>query len=210
MRTQLLPLVLFGCASLAAGPEKVPAPPPPASSTAVAPAPAAVEGPPRAAGESLHGLTVEGLDGVPVDLASYRGKAVLFVNVASRCGFTPQYEGLQKLHEKMAGRGLVIVGVPCNQFGAQEPGSADEIASFCKMNYGVTFPLLAKQDVNGQQRSPLYRLLVDSKAGGGKAVRWNFEKFLVSPAGEVVARFPSSTDPEDASLLAAIESVLPK
>lgn len=170
----------------------------------------AAEAPPAAAAGSIYDLPLVDLYGAPFDAAQIRGKAVLFVNVASRCGFTPQYEGLQKLYEAHTARGLVIVGIPCNQFGSQEPGSAEQIASFCKMNYGVTFPLLEKQDVNGKERSPLYSQLISSSAGGGAPVKWNFEKFLVSPTGEVVARFPSSTEPEDPRLLAAIESVLPK
>lgn len=162
------------------------------------------------AATSLDALQLVGLDGQPLDAATLRGKAVLFVNVASRCGFTPQYEGLQALYEAHVERGLVIVGVPCNQFGGQEPGTAQEIASFCRMNYGVTFPLLEKQDVNGPRRSPLYRFLVGSDVGAGKPIKWNFEKFLVAPSGEVVARWPSSVDAADSGLLAALDSVLPK
>lgn len=138
------------------------------------------------------------------------GKAVLFVNVASKCGYTPQYEGLQALYTQYKDKGLTIVGVPCNQFGAQEPGSAEEIASFCKLNYGVDFPLLEKQDVNGAARSALYTQLISSPAGGGADVKWNFEKFLVAPNGEVVGRFPSKVAPNDPALAAAIEKVLPQ
>ncbi|MDP2314784.1 MAG: glutathione peroxidase [Pseudomonadota bacterium] len=136
------------------------------------------------------------------------GKVVLFVNVASRCGYTPQYDGLQKLWTDLKDRGLVIVGVPCNQFGAQEPGTSSEIAGFCKINYGVDFPLLEKQDVNGAGRSALYQYLVGSPAGADKDVRWNFEKFLVGRDGAVKARFPSSVAPDSAELRAAVEAAL--
>jgi glutathione peroxidase len=165
--------------------------------------------PPKESKVSLNELSLTALDGSPFDVGALRGKAVLFVNVASKCGFTPQYEGLQALYERYAPRGLVIVGVPCNQFAAQEPGSPEEIASFCKLNYGVTFPLLEKQDVNGANRSPLYHFLIDSPTGAGAAVKWNFEKFLVSPAGAVVARFGSKTTPQDPALIEAIEKALP-
>ena len=145
------------------------------------------------------------LDGTKLGADALVGKAVVFVNVASQCGYTPQYEGLQALYEKLSDRGLVIVGVPCNQFGEQEPGSPVEIANFCKMNYGVTFPLLEKQEVSGDQRSALYDALV----GDGKDVRWNFEKFVVNPDGQVVDRFSSNVRPDDAALRQAIEAALP-
>ena len=148
------------------------------------------------------------LDGKPMDAAILTGKAVLFVNVASQCGYTKQYAGLQKLYETYRDRGLVIVGVPCNQFGGQEPGSAEEIQSFCKLNYGVSFPLLQKQEVNGAARSPLYQSLVSSPAGGGQDIKWNFEKFLVGRDGAVLARFPSKVAPEDPALISAIEAAL--
>ena len=148
------------------------------------------------------------LDGTPLPNATLDGKVVLFVNVASKCGFTPQYAGLQALYEEYADRGLVIVGVPCNQFGKQEPGSGEEIASFCSLNYGVEFPLLEKQDVNGADRSALYERLVSSEVGGGKDIKWNFEKFLVGRDGQVVQRFGSRTAPEAAELRAAIEAAL--
>ena len=150
------------------------------------------------------------LSGEPMAPEALDGKAVLFVNVASRCGYTPQYEGLQKLFNDYKERGLVVVGVPCNQFGGQEPGSAETIASFCKMNYGVEFPLLAKQEVNGDGRSPLYSWLVESEAGGGEAIGWNFEKFLVDSSGAVVARYSSRVAPDDPKLIAAVESALTK
>lgn len=148
------------------------------------------------------------LDGKPLDKATISGKAVLFVNVASKCGYTKQYAGLQKLHEAWKDKGLQIIGVPCNQFGGQEPGTAEEIQNFCQINYGVNFPLLEKQEVNGPGRSPLYRSLVDSPTGGGQDIKWNFEKFLVGKDGAVLARFPSAVTPEDPQLLSAIEAAV--
>lgn len=149
-----------------------------------------------------------GLNGKSLAPSLTDGKVALVVNVASRCGYTRQYEGLQKLYESYKDRGFVILGAPCNQFGGQEPGSADEIAQFCKRNFGVTFPMLQKQDVNGKQRSALYTYLIKSSAGENRDIRWNFEKFLVGRNGKVLARFPSSTSPSDAALIKAIESAL--
>jgi glutathione peroxidase len=141
---------------------------------------------------------------------SVRGKAVLVVNVASRCGFTPQYEALEKLHQSYKDRGFTVLGVPCNQFGEQEPGSADEIATFCSTTYGVTFPLTEKLDVNGAHRHPLYQLLTAARDSEGRAgdVEWNFEKFLVSPKGEVAARFRSMVAPDADEVVGAVERVL--
>ena len=154
--------------------------------------------------------TLEALDGSTLDLAAFRGQPTLIVNVASKCGLTPQYEGLQSLYERYADRGLNVVGVPCNQFGEQEPGTPDEIATFCSANYGVTFPLTAKLDVNGPNRHPLYDELTATRDAEGKAgdVQWNFEKFLVSSDGEILARFRPLTTPDDPELLAAIENAL--
>jgi glutathione peroxidase len=154
--------------------------------------------------------TLEALDGSTLDLDAFRGQPTLIVNVASKCGLTPQYEGLQSLYERYADRGLNIVGVPCNQFGEQEPGSPEEIATFCSANYGVTFPLTAKLDVNGANRHPLYDELTATPDAEGKAgdVQWNFEKFLVSSDGEILARFRPLTTPDDPELLAAIEAAL--
>ena len=146
------------------------------------------------------------LDGNPVQPQAFDDKVLLFVNVASKCGFTKQYAGLQKLFTDYRDQGLLIVGVPCNQFGQQEPGSAVEIQSFCAVNYGVTFLLLEKQDVNGNNRSPLYQQLITSEAGGGRDIRWNFEKFLVAKDGQIINRYGSSTSPE--SLGEAIEQIL--
>ncbi|MCZ7379308.1 glutathione peroxidase [Micromonospora sp. WMMC250] len=154
---------------------------------------------------------IDALSGGPADLARYRGRALLVVNVASRCGLTPQYAGLQKLAETYADRGLVVLGVPCNQFAGQEPGSSAEISDFCQVNYGVTFPLTEKVDVNGPNRHPLYAALVDTSDADGHTgdVRWNFEKFLVAPDGTVAARFAPSVEPAAEELRTAIEKTLP-
>jgi glutathione peroxidase len=156
-------------------------------------------------------VSINTLDGSPADLHEFEDKAVLVVNVASKCGLTPQYEGLERLHESLEGRGFSVVGVPCNQFGGQEPGSSEEIQTFCSTNYGVTFPLLEKVDVNGEGRHPLYEKLtpVPDAEGHTGDIRWNFEKFLVAPGGEIVARFSPMVDPEAPELLEKIESVLP-
>jgi glutathione peroxidase-family protein len=155
---------------------------------------------------SVPALTT--ISGSPLPDATLQGKVVLFVNVASKCGLTPQYDGLQKLWADLKDEGLVIVGVPCNQFAGQEPGTGTEIESFCKLNYGVDFPLLAKQDVNGGDRSPLYQFLVGSPAGGGADIKWNFEKFLVGRDGAVKQRFAPTVTPDDAGLRTAIEAAL--
>jgi glutathione peroxidase len=154
---------------------------------------------------------IDALTGGPADLKQYAGKAVLVVNVASKCGLTPQYAGLQKLYDTYAERGLVVLGVPCNQFHGQEPGSAEEIAEFCSVNYGVTFPLTAKVDVNGADRHPLYAAMVDTPDADGHTgdIRWNFEKFLVAPDGTVAARFGPQVTPEAPELTAEIERHLP-
>lgn len=164
--------------------------------------------PPAVEQQAMGTLNLTNLDGTSFDTPSLDGKVVLFVNVASQCGFTPQYEGLQLLHEEKGRDGLVIVGVPCNQFGAQEPGQAEEIASFCRINYGVNFPILEKQDVNGDSRSNLYRWLVGSDVGSDKDVKWNFEKFLVDRKGQVVERFSSRVAPNDPKLRGAVEKAL--
>jgi len=156
----------------------------------------------------LDTLALTRIDGTSFDTATLKGKVVLFVNVASKCGYTYQYEGLQALYTAHEADGLVIVGVPCNQFLGQEPGEPEEIVTFCQQNYGVTFPLLEKQDVNGMGRSPLYRWLVASDAGGGEKLGWNFEKFLVGRDGQVLARFDSKTKPGDVALVSAVENAL--
>ncbi len=152
-------------------------------------------------------LALRRLDGEPFDTEALVGKPVLVVNVASKCGFTYQYEGLQELWERFEGQGLVILGVPCNQFGWQEPGGAEDIESFCRLTYGVGFPMLEKQDVNGPERSALYQHLLGSGIGGEK-VEWNFEKFLVDREGKVVRRFVSTDKPGSEAVVEAIESVL--
>jgi len=163
-----------------------------------------------AATDSIHDLELPRLDGKPQKLSDYAGKVVLIVNVASKCGFTPQYAGLEALYEKYRDRGFAVLGFPCNQFFHQEPGSAADIQQFCSVNYGVTFPLFAKLDVKGPQQSPLYALLTQATDDGGNAgnVKWNFEKFLVGPDGKVARRFRSKVTPEDPSLVGAIEALL--
>jgi glutathione peroxidase len=160
---------------------------------------------------SIYDIPLTTLGGEPTSLAELKGKAVLVVNVASKCGLTPQYEGLERLHEQYASRGFSVVGFPCNQFKGQEPGTAEEIQEFCSTTYGVTFPLYAKVDVNGDDRSPVYDILTQTADAEGKAgdVVWNFEKFLLSPDGDVVGRFRPLVAPEDETLVAAIEEQLP-
>ncbi|GGP83531.1 glutathione peroxidase [Saccharothrix coeruleofusca] len=160
---------------------------------------------------SVLDIPARTLSGEPTSLGSLGGKALLVVNVASRCGLTPQYAGLERLQERYAERGFSVVGFPCNQFMGQEPGSAEEIATFCSTTYGVTFPLFEKTEVNGPSRHPVYAELVEVPDADGEAgdVQWNFEKFLVAPDGKVVARFRPRTDPEDPAVTEAIESVLP-
>jgi glutathione peroxidase len=152
-----------------------------------------------------------GLDGRPLDTAAFEGSAVLVVNVASRCGLTPQYEGLERLQQRYGDAGFTVLGVPCNQFAGQEPGTPEEIQQFCSATYGTSFPLTEKLDVNGQGRHALYEQLTSVPDADGEAgeVQWNFEKFLISPAGEIVARFRPTVDPEDEQITSAIERVLP-
>ena len=148
---------------------------------------------------SIYDISVNDIHGKPVKLARYKGKVLLIVNTASKCGFTPQYEGLEALHRNLNAKGLEVLGFPCNQFGAQEPGSEADIAQFCEMNYGVSFPMFAKVDVNGGHASPLYRHLKSAKPGvlGSEAIKWNFTKFLVDRNGEVVQRYSPQTEPKD-------------
>ncbi len=162
--------------------------------------------PPQALAYEMNSLT-----GKKVDLAKkYEGKVILVVNVASRCGLTPQYEALQELHEKYADKGLAVLGFPCNQFGGQEPGSAEDIQAFCKENYGVEFDMFAKIDVNGDKACDLYKHLtkLDTKPQGSGKISWNFEKFLIGRDGEVIARFSPRTKPTDKELVAKIEAAL--
>ena len=148
---------------------------------------------------SVYDFTAKRLDGNDEKLADYRGQVLLIVNTASACGFTPQYAGLEALYEKLHGDGLTILGFPCNQFGAQEPGGDFEIGAFCQKNYGVTFPMFSKIEVNGVNAHPLYKYLKDAKPGllGTEAIKWNFTKFLVGKDGEPVARYAPNTKPEE-------------
>ena len=154
--------------------------------------------------------TMTSLDGETIELDSYRGSVVLVVNVASRCGNTPQYAGLQDLHEKYADKGLAVLGFPCNQFGGQEPGSESDIKVFCEKNYGVDFPMFSKIDVNGESAVPLYRYLTSDEAplDDKGNVGWNFEKFLIDRDGKVIARFRSKVQPTSTELIEAIEAAL--
>lgn len=160
---------------------------------------------------TIHDIEVRTIAGEETTLGAFEGKALLVVNVASRCGFTKQYAGLQRLHDRFAERGFSVLGFPCNQFAGQEPGSEAEIAEFCSVNFGVTFPLFEKVDVNGDDRHPLFAHLTEQGDADGKAgdVGWNFEKFLVAPDGTVVGRFRTTTEPESDDLTKAIEEALP-
>ncbi|MEU6991106.1 glutathione peroxidase [Streptomyces sp. NPDC046465] len=160
---------------------------------------------------SVYEEEIAALQGGPADLRQYEGKAVLVVNVASKCGLTPQYAGLERLHEQYAARGFSVLGVPCNQFMGQEPGTSEEIAEFCSATYGVTFPMTEKVDVNGDDRHPLYKELVGTADAEGHTgdIRWNFEKFLIDPSGSVVARFSPQTEPDAPELISAVEKHLP-
>ena len=157
---------------------------------------------------TAHDFTFTGIDGEPLPLSSFSGKAVLVVNTASRCGLTPQYEGLEALWKSRRDHGLVVLGVPCNQFAGQEPGSEPEIASFCRTNYQVSFPLSSKLEVNGPNRHPLYRFLTSPESGIPGDVSWNFEKFLVGRDGRVLKRYPPETKPQDSGLLQDIADAL--
>ena len=157
---------------------------------------------------SIYDFSAKTLDGRDISLGDYKGKALLIVNTASKCGFTPQYEGLESLHRKYGERGLAILGFPCNQFGAQEPGDAAEIANFCSLTYDVSFPMFAKVDVNGDNTHPLFQYLKAAKPGllGTEGIKWNFTKFLVDRNGEVVERYAPATKP--AELEKTIEGLL--
>ena len=146
---------------------------------------------------TVYDFTVDDIKGQPVSLDRYRGKVLLVVNTASKCGFTPQYKGLEALYRKYRDRGLEVLGFPCNQFGSQEPGNEEQIESFCEVNYGVTFPLFAKIDVNGKNAAPLYQYLKEAKPGllGSEAIKWNFTKFLVDREGNVVERYAPNVEP---------------
>jgi glutathione peroxidase len=160
---------------------------------------------------SIYDVPIHTLQGEESSLAPYRGKALLLVNVASKCGLTPQYEGLERLQERYEDRGFSVLGFPCNQFLGQEPGTPEEIQQFCSTTYGVTFPLFEKIDVNGASRHPIYAELTEVPDAEGQAgdITWNFEKFLVSTSGKVVGRYRPQVEPEDPTLVGAIESHLP-
>jgi glutathione peroxidase len=199
------------CAACSAEPAPTP---PPARESAATPVAAHAEAPetaPATETDPMYDIPIATLDGKPTDLSAYRGKALLVVNVASKCGLTPQYKGLQQLHDTYAARGFEVVGFPCNQFKGQEPGTPEEIQTFCSTNYGVTFPLMAKLEVNGKARHALYGKLTAVPDANGEAgdVQWNFEKFLVHPGGKKIQRFRPKTTPEDPTLVAAIEAALP-
>ena len=157
---------------------------------------------------NAYDFAAETLDGKPAPLADYRGKVLLIVNTASKCGFTPQYAGLEELYRKYADRGLAILGFPCNQFGAQEPGDAAEIANFCSLTYDVSFPMMAKIDVNGPKAHPLYAWLKGEKKGilGTEGIKWNFTKFLIDREGKVAGRFAPGATPQ--SLESSVEALL--
>ena len=157
---------------------------------------------------TVHDFKAKSLSGEDVSLADFRGKVLLIVNTASKCGFTPQYAGLEKLHEELSPRGFAVLGFPCNQFGQQEPGDAQEIQNFCSLSYHVTFPMFAKIDVNGANAHPLYEFLKGEKSGllGIEAIKWNFSKFLVDQEGRVVERYAPTTTP--ASLKGDIKALL--
>lgn len=159
---------------------------------------------------SVYDYTLNSIDGKPTPLSQFKGKVVMLVNVASRCGFTPQYEGLEALYKKYADRGFVIVGIPANNFGGQEPGTNAEIKTFCKSKYSVTFPMLAKVSVKGADQTPLYQFLTgeqtDPKFAGD--IKWNFTKFLVNKEGKIVDRFEPKVTPEDPQVISAVEKQL--
>jgi glutathione peroxidase len=157
---------------------------------------------------TIQDIPLNDINGQPTSLKAYAGEVVLLVNVASKCGFTKQYSGLESLYKKYKDKGLVVIGVPSNDFGGQEPGSADEIKAFCTSKYDVTFPLMAKIHVKGQEKHPLYVALTGPDAAFPGEVKWNFQKFVISRDGKVVARFPSQTTPESPQLVQAVETAL--
>jgi glutathione peroxidase len=216
-------------------PKEAPAPAP-AASAATAPAdptPKVVKGPQAAASDPANlppagtaptpvtvdnqldpiwSASIKTLKGDPTTLAAYKGKALMLVNVASKCGNTPQYSTLEALQKKYEAKGFTVIGFPCNQFHGQEPGTAEEIATFCATNYGITFPMMEKIDVNGETRHPIYKALtpIADAEGHNGDIRWNFEKFVVSADGKHVTRFSPKTKPEDPTVIAAVEAALPR
>ncbi|HVM76172.1 MAG TPA: glutathione peroxidase [Candidatus Saccharimonadales bacterium] len=163
-----------------------------------------------AAEKTIYDFTLNSIDGQPTPLSTFKGKVVLLVNVASRCGFTPQYAGLESIYEKYKGRGFVIVGIPANNFGGQEPGTNQEIKTFCSAKYNVTFPMMAKVSVKGSDITPLYQYLTDKTLNPetGGDIGWNFTKFLVGPDGKIIARFDSKVEPNSPEVTGAIEKAL--
>ena len=159
------------------------------------------------AASNVHEFTLPSIDGAPAPLSAYKGKVLLIVNVASKCGYTPQYAGLEKLYETYKDRGFVILGFPANNFGAQEPGTNEEIKTFCSRNYNVTFPMYSKISVKGDDKAPLYKFLTDTTGGD---IKWNFTKFLVDGDGKVIARFESKVTPDSPELVGAVEKALQK
>ena len=157
---------------------------------------------------AFHELILDALDGKPLPLETFKGKVVLVVNVASKCGLTPQYAALENLYQQFKGQGFSVLGVPCNQFAGQEPGTEQQIQAFCSLNYGVSFPLSSKLEVNGPDRHQLYRLLAGEGVEFEGEITWNFEKFLVGKDGRVLARFSPRTAPDDATVIQAIEKSL--
>jgi len=164
---------------------------------------------PKASAQSAYDFSFTTLGGDPMPLAQYKGKALLVVNTASKCGFTPQYKGLEALYDKYKDKGLVVIGVPSNDFGGQEPGSATEIKQFCQLNYGVTFPMTSKQVVSGEGAHPFY-LWAHSVLGFGSAPKWNFHKILIDADGRAVDYYASTTAPDSDKLVSAIDKLLPK
>jgi glutathione peroxidase len=162
------------------------------------------------AAPSLYDFTLDSIDGKPTSLGAYEGKVLLLVNVASKCGYTPQYQGLQALHEKYSAQGLVVLGIPANNFGKQEPGTNEEIKQFCARTYSVTFPMFAKVSVAGDDKAPLYQYLTDASANPstGGEIKWNFTKFLVDRNGKIIQRFESKVEPLSPEMTAAIEKAL--
>ncbi len=200
MRIILMAALLVACSKQ---PEKKAAP------SAQAPATTEKE---TAGMSGIWNVPIKTLQGQPTKLADYKGKALLVVNVASKCGLTPQYTQLEELQKKYGPKGFTVIGFPCNQFGGQEPGTAEEIQTFCSTNYGVTFPIMEKIDVNGANRNDIYKELTQLSDDSGHTgdIRWNFEKFVVSADGTKVTRFSPKTTPDDPKVVAAIENGLPK
>jgi glutathione peroxidase len=235
MNKLALAVVVLGsiaCSKPSQDASKTPNEPAPAAAAPAEPAPKVVQGATAAASDpgnlppagtapapvvvdkqldSIWSTPIKTLKGEPTTLAAYKGKAIMLVNVASKCGNTPQYSTLEALQKKYEAKGFTVIGFPCNQFGGQEPGTAEEIQTFCATNYGITFPIMEKIDVNGDTRHPIYKALtpIADAAGHNGDIRWNFEKFVVSADGKKVTRFSPKVKPEDPSVIAAVEAALP-